>query len=95
MCSNQTGAYVEYAFAGTGIRFLTKTGPAAGIFDIYLDGSNVATFDSYAISNTFSDVAYENLYLSDGSHTIKIVATGTKNANSSAYNCCLDYIEYK
>lgn len=93
--SSQANAYAEVTFTGTAVRLVTKNGASAGIFDLYLDNVKVATYDSYSPSSVFDMVAYENLSLSSGSHTIKMVATGTKNASSGGYYCHLDYIEYK
>lgn len=93
--STQANAYAQLTFAGTAVRLVSKNGATAGIFDIYLDNVKVATYDSYAPSSVFDTVAYENLSVSPGYHTIKMVATGTKNASSGGYYCHLDYIEYK
>ncbi len=92
--SNETGAYAEYAFTGTGIRLITKKAPSTGIFDIYIDGNKVSTFDSYAGSPAYNVVAYETTSLSDGPHTIKMVVTGNKNPNATNNNCNLDLFEY-
>ncbi|WP_127585560.1 alpha-L-fucosidase [Paenibacillus koleovorans] len=91
--SNQTNAYAEYTFTGTGVRLITKKAPAGGIFDVYIDGTKVTTFDSYASSNVFNVVAYETTSLSNGPHTIKMVVTGNKNPNASNNNCNIDLIE--
>lgn len=92
--SGETGAYAEYTFTGTGVRLITKKNSSLGLFDIYLDGNKVATYDSYAPSPVFDAVAYETTSLADTTHTIKMVVTGTKNPNSSGYNVNLDLFEY-
>ncbi len=68
----------------------TKKGPSAGIFEIYLDGAKVSTFDSYSPSATYQVVAYQNTALALGSHSIRMVNTGTKNVSSSGTYVHLD-----
>lgn len=92
--SGATNASAEYTFTGTGVRLVTKKSPATGIFDIYIDGNKVSTFDSYSASPQFDVTAYETTSLTNATHTIKMVVTGTKNANSSGYNANLDLFEY-
>ncbi|WP_135554690.1 alpha-L-fucosidase [Paenibacillus cymbidii] len=92
--SNETDAYAEYAFTGSGIRLVTKKTPNGGIFDIYLDGAKVATYDSYAAQQKFDVTAYETTSLADGPHTIKMVVTGAKNPNAANNYVNLDLFEY-
>ncbi|MZQ86093.1 hypothetical protein GQF01_28745 [Paenibacillus sp. 5J-6] len=92
--SGQAGASAEYTFTGTGVRLITKKNVSTGIFDVYLDGNKVSTFDSYSASADFDVVAYEATSLTNATHTIKMVATGTKNPNSSGVNVNLDLFEY-
>ncbi|MGG1516116.1 alpha-L-fucosidase [Paenibacillus oryzisoli] len=92
--SGETGASAEYTFTGTGIRLITKKNSNLGIFDIYIDGTKVETYDSYAASADFDVTAYETTSLTNTAHTIKMVVTGTKNPSSSGYNVNLDLFEY-
>ncbi|WP_141336577.1 alpha-L-fucosidase [Paenibacillus sp. tmac-D7] len=92
--SSEANAYAEYTFTGTGVRLITKKNSTNGIFDIYIDGNKVATFDAYSPSPIFDVVAYETTSLTNATHTIKMVVTGTKNPNSTGYNSNLDLFEY-
>jgi alpha-L-fucosidase len=91
--SKATNAYAEYTFNGTSIKMYTQRGPGAGIFNIYLDGVLVATYDSYFASGLHQQLAYNQQGLSSGSHTIKIVVTGTKNSNASNNYVHVDYFQ--
>jgi hypothetical protein len=85
------GNYVQYSFTGTGIRYLSMKQPNMGKVDVYIDGSLVQSgIDAYAPSVTKQVVLFEKTDLAAGSHTIKVVCTGTKNASSSNTVCALD-----
>jgi hypothetical protein len=65
----------------------------AGNADIYIDGVLDATIDCYASGFQYQQLVYTKSGLAPGSHTIKIVVKGTKNANSQNYYLNVDYIE--
>ncbi len=92
--STAANATMEYTFNGTSVKLYTKKGPGAGIFDIYLDGALVDTYDSYSAAGVFQAVAYQNASLAAGNHKIKVVVTGTKNPNASGKNVHVDGIEF-
>ncbi len=92
--SDTANDYAQYAFNGTGVKLYTQKGPSAGKFDVYIDGVKEITYDSYASSLQYQVLALDKNNLAPGSHTIKLVVTGTKNANSSGRHCHLDYIKY-
>ncbi|MFC3895244.1 RICIN domain-containing protein [Lentzea rhizosphaerae] len=63
----------------------------AGSADVYLDGTlSQSDIDAYAPSVTKQVVLLRRTDLSAGSHTIKVVCKGTKNAASSNTTCALD-----
>jgi hypothetical protein len=67
------------------------TQPNMGKVDVYIDGVLAqADIDAYAPSTTKQVVLYQNANLAYGSHTIKVVCKGTKNASSSDTTCALD-----
>ncbi|WP_235549798.1 RICIN domain-containing protein, partial [Paenibacillus sp. Soil766] len=62
-----------------------------GKVDVYIDGVLAqADIDAYTPSTTKQVVLYQNSNLLNGSHTIKVVCKGTKNASSSNTICALD-----
>jgi hypothetical protein len=84
-------SYAQYTFTGTGVRYLSMTQPNMGKVDVYIDGVLAqADIDAYAPSTTKQVVLYQNANLAYGSHTIKVVCKGTKNASSSDTTCALD-----
>lgn len=88
---NSANSYAEYTFNGTGVRYLSMTQPNMGKVDVYIDGVLAqADIDAYAPSTTKQVVLYQNTNLLNGSHTIKVVCKGTKNASSSNTICALD-----
>lgn len=90
--THTANASAEFAFEGTGVKLYTQTGPGAGKFDIYIDDVLQTTFDSYSSSGAHQVLAFDRQDMSSGEHTIKIAATGTKNASASGYNVHLDKI---
>lgn len=79
-------AYAEFTFTGTGIQWIGESNFLCGIAEVYIDGEKVSTVDSFTapkIINQFVNFSMEGLPY--GEHTIKIVATGLKNAASTQY----------
>ena len=92
--SGSAGASAEYTFTGTGVRWVTRLAPWAGVSEVFLDGVKVATFDGYASSAQFQHLAYENLGLASGvPHTLKVVRLGTKNPAATNTLAVLDAFE--
>ncbi|QGQ94271.1 DUF4082 domain-containing protein [Paenibacillus psychroresistens] len=92
--SNTNGNYAQYTFTGTSIKWIGPKNVDCGISQVYIDGALVATVDLYASSWLKQQVLYSNTSLSNASHTIKVVATNTKNAASISYYTSVDAFEY-
>ncbi|WP_333738625.1 RICIN domain-containing protein [Streptomyces sp. IBSBF 2806] len=85
------GDHAEYAFTGSGVRYLGMTQPNMGKVDVYLDGVLAQSgIDAYAPTVTKQVPLFEKTDLAAGPHTIRVVCTGTKNASSSDSVCALD-----
>ena len=84
------GGAVQFTFTGTSITWLTAKGPAYGQADIYIDGKlNGARRDLYASAVQWQvPITISNL--TNAKHTIKIQATGTKNASSTGAQIVMD-----
>jgi alpha-L-fucosidase 2 len=93
--TNTTNNYVQFTFTGTQISWLGSKWTSRGIADVYLDGAKVATVDQYSTANVRQQVLYVNTGLANGTHTIKIVNTGTKNAGSSEAKIDVDAFTYQ
>jgi hypothetical protein len=70
-------------FTGTGVRWIGFQGPQTGIAKVYLDGTLVATVDTYLASEVVGAVLYTASGLASGTHTLAIECTGTRNPASS------------
>ena len=84
--------YAEVAFTGTGVEVAVRKGPNGGLVDVVLDDVVVVDdFDTYSSTSEYKQTIYDNQSLSSGSHTIRLVATGQKNASATAADAMLDY----
>ncbi|MDT4933447.1 MAG: hypothetical protein QOK11_1339, partial [Pseudonocardiales bacterium] len=91
--SSTAGDSVTVPFTGTGVRWIASTAGNHGIADVYLDGAKVATVDGYSASTVNQQIQYAASNLSDSAHTLKIVATGQKNAASSGTFLSVDAVD--
>ncbi|MCL4459539.1 MAG: hypothetical protein M1136_12660 [Chloroflexi bacterium] len=91
--TSQAGASATFAFAGTQIRYVAQKGPNRGIAKIYLDDKEVGLVDLYSSTVADAQRVYENDQLNYGRHTIKVVCSGTKSANSTGTIVTLDAFE--
>jgi len=76
-------AAAELRFSGSTVRWVGRRQPNFGIADVFIDGAKVASVDTYSPTFQANQVLFERTGLASGEHTIRIVATGTKNASSS------------
>lgn len=70
-------------FIGTTVSWIGFRGPQTGIANVYLDGSLVATVDTYAATEEVEAVLFSANGLTSTLHTLAIEATGMKNASST------------
>ena len=64
-------------FTGTGVRWIGFKAAWGGIAQVYLDGAQKATVDTYAPTEQAQAVMYTATGLAAGLHTITIKVTGT------------------
>ncbi|MEV6008859.1 family 43 glycosylhydrolase [Streptomyces sp. NPDC051976] len=84
---------VSVAFTGTQAQWIGPKNTNGGIADVYLDGSKVATVDTYtAGGKSYQQVLYSASGLAAGDHTLTIKVTGQKNPASSADTIVVDAI---
>jgi hypothetical protein len=79
--SPKAGATSSLSFTGTGVDWITATGPSAGKASVTIDGVSKGTVDLYASSVDWQ-VAETYKGLTSGRHTIVVTVLGTKNASS-------------
>ncbi len=82
--ANTAGPSASFSFNTSAVRYVGVKGSNGGIADVYLDGNQVATVDTYAPGNKeYEQVLYQAVGLAPGTHTLKVVVTGQHNPASS------------
>ena len=87
-----TNSAVEFTFNGTSFEWYGTKANNRGIANVYIDGKEVKSVDAYASSTAFTELLYKSDTLASGTHTVKIVASGSKNPLSSNIQIDLDKI---
>ncbi|WP_344741700.1 fibronectin type III domain-containing protein, partial [Microlunatus spumicola] len=82
--------YAEMSFSTSGIRWLARTNSSSGLADVYIDGVKQTTVDLYSSTTKYAQNVFEVTGLTETGHTIRIVRTGNKNADSVGRNITLD-----
>jgi beta-galactosidase GanA len=91
--STQAGATMSVTFTGTAVQWIGAKNNNGGIADVAIDGTKVATVDTYAAAGKeFQQVLFSQSGLSAGSHTLTITVTGNKDSASSADTVVVDAI---
>lgn len=80
--SKTSGAWATYTFNGTGIDWLIAKRNNYAIAQVYIDGVFQQSVDLYNPTDQFQAVVFSIRGLAAGTHTIKIVHSGTKNPAS-------------
>ena len=83
--SNTTNDYVTIQFSGTQIAVLGLLDTHHGNGAVSIDGGTETTIDFYASSRQGAQLLWTSPFLSNGTHTLKIRVTGTKNTKSTDY----------
>jgi hypothetical protein len=71
------GARVTYSFCGRAVAWVTTYAFNHGAAKVYLDGTLVATVDTFAAQAGFRRVGFAKTWSASGCHTIRIVVVGT------------------
>jgi hypothetical protein len=74
------GALAQFTFVGTQITLIVTKHTNRGQANVYIDGVFQTMIDEYSSTTLYQQAVYVKTGLSSGSHTIKIVCKGTKNA---------------
>jgi hypothetical protein len=87
------GAQATLSFTGTGVTWIGAVGNQTGIARVYLDGTLVATVDTYSAKEQIQAVLYTATGLADARHTLTITSTGTQNPASLGNLVVIDAFE--
>ena len=86
---------MSFSFTGSQVRLLGRVDLQGGLADVYVDGVKpLVGIDYWNPSPRHQQVLYYRNGLSDGEHTLKIVARGNGNPRSSGANVYVDSIQW-
>jgi len=87
--SHVTGSSAALTFTGTGITWVTATGPDMGRAVVWIDGARVAVAGLYSPAPA-TGVGFTYLGLTDEEHRIRVVVQGRKNVASTGTAVVVD-----
>jgi hypothetical protein len=87
--SSEPRAVAKFTYTGTGVDWITATGPAGGMARVTVDGSLVAIVDLYS-ATAASQVVESYQGLAPGSHTLAVTLVGSKNPLSTGHEVVID-----
>jgi hypothetical protein len=90
--ANTTDA-LQWSYAGYGFRLWARRAPNLGIVEVLLDGVSLGSVDLYTVADHSSQPLLAKLDVPLGLHTLKLRATDTRNAASSAGTIVADALE--
>ncbi|QMU69800.1 right-handed parallel beta-helix repeat-containing protein [Streptacidiphilus sp. P02-A3a] len=85
-----TGASLSFTFTGTAIQYHAVTDTEHGIASVSVDGGPATLVDLYAATRKGDVDVWNSKPLAEGTHTLTITVTGTKNAASTGTYVTLD-----
>jgi uncharacterized protein YjdB len=91
--SNVTNAAMTISFVGSRIEWYTENMNHHGIVAVSIDNGTEVNVDLYAATAVQQRLVYISPVLTQGSHTFKIRATGTKNAASTGFYAIHDFVK--
>ncbi len=106
LATAEAGATLEFEFEGNFVGLMHRIGNSYGNLEIYIDdvkqdvtraGITNPYLDCYygSVTSSQSVMWFKTMGLSDGPHTLKLVATGEKNDASAGNKVSVDYIYVK
>lgn len=94
-CSITKGSECTFKFNGTSFEWYGLKAISRGIADVYIDGKKVKSVDCYSAASVYGQALYKSSNLSAGTHTVRIVTTGNKNAKATSFGIDVDKIVIK
>ena len=93
--ASKEGASVSFTFIGNQISVIGGVDIDGGKADVYVDGvKQLVGIDCWNPSPRYRQILYYKNGLVDGQHTIKIVASGTRNPYSKGTNVYISTMQY-
>jgi hypothetical protein len=92
--SATAGARANFAFTGTGVRWISSRLWDVGIARVYLDGVPVGEVDTFnQLQLEYQATVFSLTSLAPGPHTLTIEVTGLKHPDSQGYTVVIDAFE--
>jgi hypothetical protein len=85
--------YVTITFTGTQILLYAAERNNRGIATVSIDGGPPTTIDEYSATDAGDVLVYTSPILAEGTHTLKLINTGTHNANSTGTRVDVDRVD--
>lgn len=90
--TNTSDAF-QWTYAGYGFRLWARRAGNLGKVEVLLDAVSLGTVDLYAAAATGAQPVFTKLDVALGMHSVKLRATNTRNASSSANTILADALE--
>ena len=90
--SSTPGDSIEFAFNGTGFKWVQPVNSYRGIAKITIDGVT-QNIDTYSVNEVLQKIVFSKADLALGIHEVKIELTSNKNISSNGRNQAFDYLE--
>jgi len=91
--SNDIGALCELEFVGNCVSWIGEKSPDGGVAEVYIDGLFVKDVDTYSSGIEWQKVLFKKSGLGEGTHSIRIVVTNTKNRKSLGNDVYVDAVQ--
>ena len=91
--ASQANETMTVSFRGTAVNWIGYRGPDAGIASVSIDGGAATQVDMYSATSIYQPVVWSATGLADATHTLKITATGTRNAAGSGARVVVDALD--
>lgn len=93
--TSRSGSAMEFSFNGNQLRLVGAVGPAGGKADVYVDGvRQLVGIDFWNPRELQQQVVYYRNGLSQGQHTVRIVAQSDRNPLSKGTLIAVDAVQY-
>jgi cell wall-associated NlpC family hydrolase/putative cell wall-binding protein len=88
--ADESGASVTLTFSGIYAQWVAKKSPVYGIANVTLDGKDAGAVDLYSSATSYGNKVWDTGLLANGTHTVRLEWTNTRNASATDYNIGLD-----
>ena len=88
--ANSTRSSVTVKFTGTRLAWIAEKGPSYGVANVTLDDASPVAVDLYSAGTRWQQKVWDSGTLANGSHTLSIQWTGSKNSSATAATIGVD-----